>query len=54
MRHEAQDALLASIGVFFGLLAVVVWAVIDSFEVEVGLLITFMIIAFEQKSLGYL
>jgi hypothetical protein len=50
MRHETQDALLASIGTFFGLLAIVVWAVIDPFEVEVGLLVSFMIIAIELQS----
>ncbi len=54
MRHETQDALLASIGVFFGVLGVIVWVAIDPFEVEVGLLISFMVIAMDQQSLGFL
>jgi hypothetical protein len=54
MRHETQDALLASIGMLFGLLAVVAWDVIDPLEVEAGLLVSLMVIAIELQSSGSL
>jgi hypothetical protein len=49
MQHDTLNSLFASIGAFSGLLAIVVWADIDPFEVELGLTIAFMIIALEVR-----
>ena len=51
MRRETQDALLKGIGFALGLVAVVVWAVIDPFVFILGSLVSIAVIAMDRRPL---
>lgn len=52
MRRETQDTLLKGVGFVLGLIAVVVWAVIDPLVFVLGSLISIAVIAMDRWPLA--
>jgi hypothetical protein len=47
MQDTTQEVLFASVAAFLGSLAIAAWAIIDPYEVALGLLVSFILITID-------